>query len=161
MRLQDAVPKDPNQRNANIAAGNSDQSSALTAFANNPRVSSALDSAWAQSHPNGYIDQRREINAFGRQNAAGDIWVEPANTLYDDSNISVVPAPPGSGILGKLADTLPGNKTIFVIHTHPNPGDFKTTGPSQEDIDYARSNNQPFIIQSTDGLHFYDPAQHK
>lgn len=158
--LGSGSPQNPHGRIAGVAGGNTDSSETLSAYANNPVVAAALDSAWSRSTGK-YIDQRREINAFGRQNSKGDIWVEPASSQYSDSNINVRLPPPDSGLLGKAADWLLGNKTIFEIHTHPNPGDFQMTGPSDDDKRVSQSTRVPLIVQSTDGIHFYDPAQHK
>src|SRR6185312_11916208 len=123
-------------------------------------VSAAMDKAWAQSHPGGFTDQRQEVNLFGRQNARGDVWVEPAQSSFTDAGHSVPENPPGSSWIGHWVDGLLGNRTIFIVHTHPNPGDYDATKASPDDIVYARKWGQPLIVQGTDGLHFYDPAQH-
>lgn len=120
----------------------------LEAIANNPVVAAAIEKAWNASNPNTSGAKQEQGFWVMRDDKTGALSTVnfPSNGTRDSLTPGAVPA-----IEGKTA--------VAFFHTHPNTAaEGYTNGPSPADQNFADARGIPGIIQSHNGLYYFNPT---
>jgi len=111
-----------------------------------PTVVSALEVAWRDSHL-GDPQDRHEEGGWIYQHVA-DQFIEIRRATTGAAATIDLQGPP----------EIPGAFVVATFHTHPHPSEEGWyTGPSQADIDSAKTVGVPCIIRADDGIHTTGP----
>jgi hypothetical protein len=116
-------------------------------IANDPVVAAAIEKAWNASNPNTPGSKQEQGFWVMRDNKTGALSTVnfPSNGKRDSLTPGAVP-----NIEGKTA--------VAFFHTHPNTAaEGYTNGPSTADQKFADARGIPGIIQSHNGLYFFNP----
>ena len=120
----------------------------VEAIANNPVVAAAIEKSWNASNPNTPGAKQEQGFWVMRDDKTGALSTVnfPSNGTRDSLTPGAVPA-----IEGKTA--------VAFFHTHPNTtAEGYTNGPSPADQNFADARGIPGIIQSHNGLHYFNPT---
>jgi hypothetical protein len=119
----------------------------VEAMANDPVIAAAIEKAWNASNPNTPGAKQEQGFWVMRDNKTGALSTVnfPSNGTRDSLTPGAVP-----NIEGKTA--------VAFFHTHPNTtAEGYTNGPSTADQNFADARGIPGIIQSHNGLYFFNP----
>lgn len=120
----------------------------VEAIANDPVVAAAIEKSWNASNPNTPGAKQEQGFWVMRDDKTGALSTVnfPSNGTRDSLTPGAVPA-----IEGKTA--------VAFFHTHPNTtAEGYTNGPSTADQNFADARGIPGIIQSHNGLHYFNPT---
>ena len=118
----------------------------VEAIANDPVVAAAIEKAWNASNPNTPGSKQEQGFWVMRDDKTGALSTVnfPSNGTRDSLTPGAVPA-----IEGKTA--------VAFFHTHPNTvAEGYTNGPSTADQNFADARGIPGIIQSHNGMYYFD-----
>lgn len=118
----------------------------VEAIANDPVVAAAIEKAWNASNPNTPGSKQEQGFWVMRDDKTGALSTVnfPSNGTRDSLTPGAVPA-----IEGKTA--------VAFFHTHPNTtAEGYTNGPSRADQNFADRLGIPGIIQSHNGMYYFD-----
>ncbi len=121
----------------------------VEAIANDPVVAAAIEKAWNASNPNTPGSKQEQGFWVMRDDKTGALSTVnfPSSGSRDSLTPGAVPA-----IEGKTA--------VAFFHTHPNTvAEGYTNGPSTADQKFADRIGIPGIIQSHNGMYYFDPAK--
>jgi hypothetical protein len=119
----------------------------VEAMANDPVVAAAIEKAWNASNPNTPGAKQEQGFWVMRDDKTGALSTVnfPSNGTRDSLTPGAVPS-----IEGKTA--------VAFFHTHPNTtAEGYTNGPSTADQNFADARGIPGIIQSHNGLYYFNP----
>lgn len=122
---------------------------ALETIANNPTVAAAIEKAWVASNPNGPGAKQEQGFWVLRDNKTGAYSIVnfPSNGTRDSLTPGAVPK-------------VEGKSVAAFFHTHPNTvAEGYRNGPSPADQNFADARGIPGIIQSHNGLYFFNPTK--
>ena len=120
--------------------------SSVEAIANDPVVAAAIEKSWNASNPNTPGSKQEQGFWVMRDDKTGALSTVnfPSNGTRDSLTPGAVPS-----IEGKTA--------VAFFHTHPNTvAEGYTNGPSPADQNFADARGIPGIIQSHNGLYYFD-----
>ena len=118
----------------------------VEAIANDPVVAAAIEKSWNASNPNTPGSKQEQGFWVMRDDKTGALSTVnfPSNGTRDSLTPGAVPA-----IEGKTA--------VAFFHTHPNTtAEGYTNGPSTADQNFADARGIPGIIQSHNGMYYFD-----
>ncbi len=118
----------------------------VEAIANNPAVAAAIEKAWNASNPNTPGAKQEQGFWVMRDDKSGALSTVnfPSNGTRDSLTPGAVPA-------------IEGKSMVAFFHTHPNTtAEGYTNGPSTADQNFADRLGIPGIVQSHNGLYFFD-----
>jgi hypothetical protein len=121
----------------------------VEAIANDPVVAAAIEKAWVASNPNTPGSKQEQGFWVMRDNKTGALSTVnfPSNGTRDSLTPGAVPS-----IEGKTA--------VAFFHTHPNTtAEGYTNGPSPADQKFADARGIPGIIQSHNGMYYFNPSK--
>lgn len=119
----------------------------VEAIANDPVVAAAIEKSWNASNPNTPGAKQEQGFWVMRDDKTGALSTVnfPSNGTRDSLTPGAVPS-----IEGKTA--------VAFFHTHPNTtAEGYTNGPSPADQNFADARGIPGIIQSHNGLYYFNP----
>jgi hypothetical protein len=119
----------------------------VEAIANDPVVAAAIEKSWNASNPNTPGSKQEQGFWVMRDDKTGALSTVnfPSNGTRDSLTPGAVPS-----IEGKTA--------VAFFHTHPNTtAEGYTNGPSPADQNFADARGIPGIIQSHNGMYYFNP----
>lgn len=120
----------------------------VEAIANDPVVAAAIEKSWNASNPNTPGAKQEQGFWVMRDDKTGALSTVnfPSNGTRDSLTPGAVPA-------------IDGKTAVAFFHTHPNTtAEGYTNGPSPADQNFADARGIPGIIQSHNGLHYFNPT---